>query len=320
MVETAFAKFDLREILTAEPLPGLPVTVSQLIRLSRDPSNGPAEFAVLIETDPGLTAQVLRFVNSSYFGFAGQISSITQAIMLLGINSIKNFVLWHAIFKVIPNPRCSLFDLKALWRDSLRRALFARALSKLLGVRDAEEAFAAGLLQDMAIPLLAGIAPEAYSRFFYARCTSKHRVRLSQLEEHMFGWNHAMAAGVLARKWQLPETLATLIESHLVVAQDLFQSKSNLGKLAVAMSALLPADDDVVWIELSKLEVAYAQVRPLEGPSTEDLLRKADEELAYIAPLLQVSAPRISLVEKYHKAVAAGGKTCGVNKQDCRSD
>ncbi len=126
MVETAFATFNLREILTVEALPGMPVTASRLIRLSRNPANGPAEFAVLIEADLGLTAQVLRFVNSSYFGFRSQISSIKQAIMLLGINTIKNFVLWHAIFTVIPNPRCCLFDLKALWRASLRRALFAR--------------------------------------------------------------------------------------------------------------------------------------------------------------------------------------------------
>ncbi len=108
-----------------------------------------------------------------------------------------------------------------------------------------------------------------------------------------------------------PRHCITLIENHLAIAQDLFQSKSNFGKLAVAMSALLPADDDLVWMELSKLEAAYAQVRPLEGPSTEDLLRKADEDLADIIPLLRVSPPRISLVEKYHKAVAAGSETCG---------
>ena len=266
MVETAFATFNLREILTVEALPGMPVTASRLIRLSRDPANGPAEFAVLIEADLGLTAQVLRFVNSSYFGFRSQISSIKQAIMLLGINTIKNFVLWHAIFTVIPNPRCCLFDLKALWRDSLRCALFARARASCWEYAMPKRLSWRACCRTWRSRCWPGYAPEAYGRFFFARCTSKHRVRLSQLEEHVFGWNHAMAAGVVARKWQLPETLITLIENHLAIAEDLFQSKSNFGKLAVAMSALLPADDDLVWMELSKLEAAYAQVRPLEGP------------------------------------------------------
>jgi len=255
--------------------------------------------------------QILRFVNSSYFAFRSPISSVKQAIALLGIRTIRNFVLWHAIFKAIQSPRCPLFDLKALWRDSLRRALFARELGKLLGVPDAEEAFAAGLLQDMAIPLLARRVPEEYSKFFYALRTSKHRVRLSQLEERVFHWNHAVAAGVVARKWQLPDTLAAMIEDHAVLGPHLFQSPDNLGKLVVAMSALLPPDDDVTWVERTKLEETYAQARPPDGPSTEDLLRKVDEEFTGIAPLLQVSPPRISLVETYRRVLAAGSEPRG---------
>jgi HD-like signal output (HDOD) protein len=187
--------------------------------------------------------------------------------------------------------------------------LFARGLSKLLGVPDAEEAFAAGLLQDMAIPLLARRAPEAYGKFFYARCASKHRVRLSQLEQHAFGWNHAMAAGIVARKWQLPETLAVLIQGHLDVEQQPVQSNGNLGRLAVAMSAMLPADDNLTWIELPNLEAAYAQVRSPEGPSTADLLHKVDDQFTDMAQLLRVPLPRTALVDKYHEAVTANGQT-----------
>lgn len=310
MVNTTTAVADLKDILTVEPLPGMPQTVVRLLKLAREPSNGPTEFAVVIDADPGLTVQVLRLVNSSYYGLRGQISSVRQAIALLGIRTIQNFVLWHAVFKVMPNPRCSLFDLAALWRDSLRRALFARALNKLLKVPDAEEAFTAGLLQDMAIPLLAKRAPEAYSRFFYARCAAKHRVRLSQLEKQVFGWDHAMAAGVVARQWHLPEALARSVEGHLAVEQHLSPSETNLGRLAVAMSAMLPASDDMVWVELSRLEAAYAQVRPPDGPSTEDLLREVDEQFTDIAPLLGVSRPKISLVEKYQHAVGTGSRSC----------
>jgi hypothetical protein len=120
-----------------------------------------------------------------------------------------------------------------------------------------------------------------------------------------------MAGGFVARKWQLPDTLATLIEEHAVVGQHLFQSQDDLGKLVVATSALLPPDDDLMWIERSKLEEAYSQVRPPDGPSTVDLLCKVDEEFTDIAPLLQVSPPRISLVETYRKVLAAGSQPCG---------
>src|SRR5207244_7141344 len=134
----------------------------KLLELSRDSENGPAEFATPIEADPGLAGQILKFVNSSYFGFSREISNVKMAITLVGIRTIKNFSLWSAVFSLMPNPKCGPFDLKALWQDSLRRALFARAFGKLSGLKDAEDLFAGALLQDMAIPLLAKEQPAKY--------------------------------------------------------------------------------------------------------------------------------------------------------------
>ncbi|MCE9527487.1 MAG: HDOD domain-containing protein [Planctomycetales bacterium] len=117
---------DLKDLLRSAQLPALPQSAIRLLELSQDPDNGPVEFAVPIEADPGLTGQVLKFVNSSYFGFSREISSVKLAITLVGIRTIKNFALWSAVFSLMPNPRCGPFDLKSLWQDSLRRALFAR--------------------------------------------------------------------------------------------------------------------------------------------------------------------------------------------------
>ena len=79
-------------------------------------------------------------MNSSYFGFSREISSVKLAITLVGIRTIKNFALWSAVFSLMPNPKCGSLDLKNLWQDSLRRALFARAMGKALGLKEAEEA------------------------------------------------------------------------------------------------------------------------------------------------------------------------------------
>jgi HD-like signal output (HDOD) protein len=125
----------LKELLNSAQLPALPQSAIRLLELSQNPDNGPAEFAVPIESDPGLTGQVLKFVNSSYFGFSREISSVKLAITLVGIRTIKNFSLWSAVFSLMPNPKCGPFDLKALWQDSLRRALFSRAFGKVLGMK-----------------------------------------------------------------------------------------------------------------------------------------------------------------------------------------
>src|SRR5690606_40827918 len=128
------------------------------------------------EADPGLTSQVLRFVNSSYFGFSREISSVKLAIALVGVRTIKNFALWSAVFSLMPSPKCGPFDLKSLWKDSLRRGIFARRLGKTMGVKDVDELFAAALLQDMAVPLLAKELPGDYADMLSGRDGGKQRL------------------------------------------------------------------------------------------------------------------------------------------------
>src|SRR5256714_14617668 len=142
----------LKELLSSAQLPALPQSAIRLLELSQNPDNGPSEFAVPIESDPGLTGQVLKFVNSSYFGFSREIASVKLAITLVGIRTIKNFSLWSVVFSLMPYPKCGPFDLKIQWQDSLPPASFARAFGMLPGLKDAEDLFAAELLQDMALP------------------------------------------------------------------------------------------------------------------------------------------------------------------------
>jgi len=305
MSKADFPLVDLKKILATEHLPAMPQSALRLLEISRDPSSGPVEFAIPIETDPGLTVQVLRFVNSSYFGFRNEISNVKQAITLVGVRTIKNFTLYNAIFSLIPNPQCGPFDLKILWQDSLRRGLFARAMAKVLGLKEAEEPFAAALLQDMAVPLLAKEVPGAYAKLFDARSDSNNRIRLSMLEKHVFGWTHAEAAGIMARQWKLPEAFADLIEDHLAIDQFTAQPDIEPGKLAVAMSALLPTISDPVWTEYAKFESCYQKVRPADGPSLTELLGHIDQEFADFAPVLRISTPSTSLVDSYNQALAS---------------
>jgi len=294
---------DLKKILAGAQLPALPQSAIRLLELSQNPANGPAEFAVPIESDPGLAGQVLRFVNSSYFGFSREISSVKLAISLVGIRTIKNFALWSAVFSLMPNPRCGPFDLRMLWQDSLRRALFSRAAAKVLGVKEAEEAFSAALLQDMAVPLLAKELPDLYAKLLAARDFG--RLRLSALERRAFGWTHAEAAAVVARQWNLPEDFALLVENHVLEDVGKHAGTRDPRIVAVAMSALLPAVADPAWQEANRLEPLYDEVRPAGALSLPELLAQLDREFAGFAPLLKVALPKKSLVDCYAEATAA---------------
>ena len=283
----------LKDLLSGAQLPALPQSAIRLLELSQDPNNGPAEFTLPIEADPGLAGQVLKFVNSSYFGFSREIASVKLAITLVGVRTIKNFALWSAVFSLMPNPKCGPFDLKSLWQDSLRRGLFARGLGRALKLKEAEDLFAAALLQDMAVPLLAKELPTQYHRLLEDR--QDGRVRLSELEHAQFGWTHAQAAAQMARSWRLPENFATLIEEH--VQYDPTSNREFQPALAaVALSSFLPSTQDSQWSELSQFESGFAK---LKGASVAlpQLLADVDKDFAEFAPTLKIAVPARTLSE-----------------------
>jgi len=303
MTNSQIRSLNLNEVLGQAQLSALPQSAIRLLELSQDPTNGPAEFAVPIESDPGLAGQVLRFVNSSYFGFSREISSVKLAITLVGIRTIKNFALWSAVFSLMPNPQCGPLDLKSLWQDSLRRALFARAMAKLLGWKEAEETFSAALLQDMAIPMLAKQAPESYVTLLQGR--EDGNVRLSDLEKRHFGWTHAEAGGLMARNWNLPEGFAVLIENHLDVERWASDPQTEAGNLSVAMSGLLPTVGDPIWLECPRFEGLYDEIAPLGSPSLGAILEQVDNAYGDFAPVLKLASPLKSLLDTYQETTQA---------------
>jgi HD-like signal output (HDOD) protein len=291
---------ELEKLLSGAQLPALPQSAIRLLQLSQDPKNGPAEFATPIEADPGLTGQVLKFVNSSYFGFSREISSVKLAITMVGIRTIKNFALWSAVFSLMPNPKCGPFDLKSLWQDSLRRGLFARAFGKQMGMREAEEPFAAALLQDMAIPLLAKAMPKEYLALLAER--EGGDARLSELEQSQFGWNHGQAAAQMARQWNLPDAFATLVERHTDIESLAADSKTPPGELSVALSSLLPSSDTKTWKECARFESYFDRFRAAGSSTALELLDQVDREFADFAPILKLATPAQSLADYYRSA------------------
>ncbi len=292
----------LDDILAGAQLPALPQSAIRLLELSQDPSNGPAEFAVPIESDPGLAGQVLRFVNSSYFGFSREVSSVKLAITLVGIRTIKNFTLWSAVFSLMPNPQCGPFDLKKLWQDSLRRGLFARGFGKLMGLKDAEEAFAAALLQDMAVPLLAKELPGDYLELLQSRQDGKGR--LSEFEMTRFGWTHADAGAQMAKTWNLPPEFVDLIHSHTRLDELLPERAERPQELAVALSSLLPSAQDSEWREYEKFEQSFKAAAE-GGVGPEELLAQIDQQFAEFAPVLKIASPSKSLEDWYRERKSA---------------
>ncbi|HBE69309.1 MAG TPA: phosphohydrolase [Planctomycetaceae bacterium] len=288
-------KIDFEELLANVQLPALPQTAITLLELSQDSSNGPAEFARPIEADAGLMTQILRFVNSSYFGFASEITNIRQALALVGVRTIKNFALWSAVFSLVPDPKFGAFNLQKLWQDSLRRAVFARILARSIKLANAEELFSAALLQDMAIPLLLKELPEHYETLIERR--SNENLRLSKLEQEAFGWDHGQVAAALVRNWRLPEEFARLIEFHPNFDELMNQTPPAREAACVALAALLPSCEGEQWAERDQFLDGLRRISSASYSSLKSIIDEADRTFETFAPMMRLSVPERTLQE-----------------------
>lgn len=158
---------------------------------------------------------------------------------------------------------------------------------------NAEDLFAAALLQDMAVPLLAKELPTEYEALLEARMGGK--VRLSDLEKEQFGWSHADASALMARNWSLPDQFVNLIENHTDLEGAL--RGEDPGVRAVALSALLPTARDPSWNERSPFLAGFAQLAPDDAPPVADVFASVDTAFGEFAPILKLAIPAEALVD-----------------------
>lgn len=280
------SKDELVDYLKNSQLCALPQSASRMIELSKDPGNGPNEYAEPISADLGLSTQVLRFVNSSFFGFRYKITSIPMALTLASVRTIRNFVLWNGLFAVLPNPQCGPFSIKKLFQDALRRAVFARTITERFTEYDGDEAFTCALLQDMAIPLLAQKWSNEYADMIQKSNTQQ--IRLSTLERDLMGWDHSDAGAILAVGWGLGKFVGEVVSQH---ASGYFDN-NDISEPSVAgitaLSARLPKVQDHRWFEVVPFIDGY---RKMFGPKLTELseiLEIADEGGEHLAGLVNL--------------------------------
>jgi HD-like signal output (HDOD) protein len=219
-------------------LPALPHAVARFIECAKHDDASMKQLAAIVETDAGLTVEVLKRVNSSYVGLREKAKSVQQALSLLGLRQSKLFIITAGTQAAVRSRKSKLINQACFWNACLQKAIFAREVAKLLKT-DADLAFSGALLQDYLLPVLTNDLYESYARFTEQRPSLGEC--LSEYEDAQFQWNHAVAGAILALRWKLPDELVCCILFHhrgLHVLADPRLARSPIA--AVALSALLP--------------------------------------------------------------------------------
>ena len=187
-------------------VPAMPNVVIQALNIVKNPNSGIKDLGDIMSYDQSLSLKVLNLVNSAYYGFAQQITSITRALALLGMNQAKNIIVAIAM-----KPMFSSEENRELWEHSITAAVGCEYLASDLKIMDSEEAFIIGFLHDIGKIILNMQDKDALNQ---VRELVANGSDVIEAERMYFGTDHAEVGAALAKKWQLPILLTNVIKYH----------------------------------------------------------------------------------------------------------
>ncbi|MBF0175405.1 MAG: HDOD domain-containing protein [Magnetococcales bacterium] len=195
-------------------VPAFPKSVHRVLQLTSDLNYSHKELIRTINHDPVMTLKILKLVNSAYFGFSGQVASINQAVVSLGMNTVKNLAISVATRGMLPQLGHGGLHTSQYLLHSVGVGTVAKLLAQKLGEPNQEwtDYFVAGLLHDFGKVLFSQFMP---GEFQEALETAKlQRVPLHQAEKKVIGADHTEIGSLLGEKWQLPPRLVAAVRCH----------------------------------------------------------------------------------------------------------
>ncbi|MEX2141261.1 MAG: HDOD domain-containing protein [Pirellulales bacterium] len=188
----------------------LPTVAVRVLALTESPTVDARAIKECIENDPALTSKVLRVVNSSLFGLSREVTDLTQAIGLLGINPLKLLVLGFSLpDRLFVGLNGDI--LRRYWHRTLVKAVAAREISQAILGKPGDEAFIAGLLQDIGALVLLQEMGESYARLYGGAL--ERSANIAETERATLGFDHATLSARLLQRWRLPEQLTIAVEA-----------------------------------------------------------------------------------------------------------
>jgi diguanylate cyclase (GGDEF)-like protein len=200
----------LKTVLQADVLPTLSPVASRLITLTAREDVTIGDIAALVSKDISLSAKILRVVNSAFYSFPQPIVTISQATSILGINAVRSLVLSFSFLQ--PGGSGGDFDYVRFWEQALTGAVAARNLMAAIDKEAAEEAFVAGLLQNLGALVLARAFPDPYRQV--ERAIAEQGLDRCRVESDLIGADHAFIGSEVAKHWGFPDSLVLPLRHH----------------------------------------------------------------------------------------------------------
>jgi putative nucleotidyltransferase with HDIG domain len=193
-------------------LPALPSVFNELTQIIADPNSTAEMVSEVISRDVGLTAFLLRMVNSAFYGFPSRIDTISRAVALVGTQRISNLALGTTVLSVFKDIPPELVDIPTFWQHSVATGITAKLLAKEARLENPERLFVAGMLHDIGRLIIYKVLPKP-SRYMLLHARMQQEP-MHDAERQFLGFNHAQLGGIMLQKWNFPFPLVNAVLHH----------------------------------------------------------------------------------------------------------
>jgi putative nucleotidyltransferase with HDIG domain len=226
----------LREKIEAyiKNMPSLSTTMAKVQEVCNNPHTSSADLSRVISLDPVLVGRMLKLVNSAYYGSEPQVTNLVRAVIMLGINTVKNLALSSAVMGDFNPKEFQGLDAEGYWRHSLCVGVAAKLIARKRGVdpKLLEEYFTAGLLHDIGkIPLNAAL-PRGY--LLAMKDADSRSIPLFQGETENLGLNHNEAGALVVQAWRIEGALGDAVIHHHAYTEYAGEHKELLYSIVAA--------------------------------------------------------------------------------------
>ena len=209
-------------------LPPFPAVAQRILALVSQEDVTARQVGDLIKLDPSFSAELLRFSNSALFGARREVSSLAQAVIMLGMDRVKSMATFVAVNNMV-RASVRIGGLHKVWTHSLVTALIAQEMGRAARINE-DSAYTAGLLHNLGTLGLMAAYPDEYSRML--EVANDFGYDLLQTERDLFEIDHCAAGAYIAQDWNFPDELAAAIAVHHDAPVQHERSLDNVVKLS----------------------------------------------------------------------------------------
>ncbi len=202
----------LERILKCERLPSFPAIAARVIEMCGDENVSIRELGEVLSHDTAISTKILRTINSSFYGLRHRVTTVERATAMLGINAVKMLALGFSLVPQLKGMGGEDFDPTIIWKRSLFAAVGAHTIAREVKFEHYEEAFIAGLLQDLGVIVLLQTLRADYVKVIEQAVDAHGKLR--SLEQQELDLDHAQVGQALAESWILPAVLSIAISRH----------------------------------------------------------------------------------------------------------